>query len=144
MLGCFVPWWNRGLNFKRAASRLGHRTYNAVDLLSRLSNLRLPQEILPHNPTDRYMLHSHRHTHKMTSKLSKEMIYITQATSCRCKGKEEEKKSMFPIISRLVHGRNVNTSLNATDGTQRRKQAEWLLLMIPLSPVPQFPHSQRE
>lgn len=31
---------------------------------------------------------------------------------------------MFPIISRLVYGRNVNTSLNGIDGTQRRKQAE--------------------
>lgn len=32
MLGCFVPWWNRNLNFMRAASRLGHRTYNAIYL----------------------------------------------------------------------------------------------------------------
>lgn len=52
------------------------------------------------------------------------MIYITQATSSRCKGREEKKKDMFPIISRLVHGRNVNTSLNAIDGIQKRKRAE--------------------
>lgn len=31
---------------------------------------------------------------------------------------------MFPIMSKLVHGRNVNTSLNAIDGIQKRKQAE--------------------
>jgi len=70
------------------------------------------------------MPHSHRHTHKMTSKQSKQLIYITQATSSRCKGREEKKKDMFPIISTLVYGRNVNTSLNAIDGIQKRKRAE--------------------